>query len=79
MKAMIACDKVVDVELIGDREYYLNGEPFDAKNYRELSPEDQRYFDRVADGIYDLPVFEDGFVTARYNVFSVRIKAKLAN
>lgn len=79
MKAMIACDKAVNVELIGEREFFRNGEPFDEKNYRELSPEDQRYFDRVADDIYDLPAFENGYVMARYNVFSARIKAKLAD
>lgn len=77
MKAMIATDKAVEVELLGEREFFCNGEPFDMKNYRNLSPEDQKYLDRVADDVYDLPVFEDGYVTAHYNKFSVRIKAKL--
>ena len=76
MKALKRDGSPVNVDLIGERIVLRNGEPCE---YRNLSPEEQNYYDIVADSIYDLPIFEDGYILAIYNVFTAMIPAIVKN
>lgn len=73
MKAFYG-DKTVEVRLTGDREILRDGQPC---SYRDLPYYEQNYYDRVADAVYDLPIFEDGYVSARYNKFLARVPAEI--
>ena len=76
MRAMIATDKAVEIEVTGERVVLRDGQPC---VYRSLSPEEQRYYDRCADALYDLPLFDGEFIRTSYNKFTASAPARLAD
>lgn len=75
MLAMISADKAVEVELTGERVIRReDGQPYD---FRTLSRYEERCYEDVADGIYDLPSFDGEKVSARKGPFIAEIPARV--
>lgn len=66
----------VEVEVFGEREIYRNGQRFTGGSF-DLPYEEARYFDRVCDDLYDLPMFDGEYITTHFNVFEARQQARL--
>ena len=74
MKAMISNYDVVDITITGERTILRDGKPC---RYSELDHEEQRYYDRVADNLYDLPHFDGQEIRTSFNVFTASAPAEL--
>ena len=72
MKALVTYNAAVDVETTGARVILHNGEPC---NYAALSPEQKNDYDRVADALYDLPLFDGERISARFAGFEASAPA----
>lgn len=72
ISAMDNSGNLIKVELIGEREILRDGNPC---KYSDLSYDEMRYYDRIADDIYDLPRFDGEKVISTYNKFTAIIPA----
>lgn len=75
MTAFDPNQRPLEVEPYGEREILRNGEIFTGR-YIDLPYDEQRYFDLVCDDLYDLPLFDGEYITARFNIFEARQRAK---
>lgn len=75
MDAFDGHGRAVEVNVIGEREFFLDGELFTGR-YIDLPYDLAKDFDDVCDFIYDLPTFENGYITARRGRFTARAAAE---
>lgn len=76
MTAFDLNQNAVEIEVYGERVILRNGEIFTGRQI-DLPHDEQRYFDLVCDDLYDLPLFNGEFISAKFNIFEARQPARI--